>query len=771
MFKLNGFLQIAGAGRKTMEYNHKITTLARSISLIVVYSICMPAFALQPLDDSSLTKVTGEGIAFTLNDFSMQYNGANDNAGTGYTRIIPVGPLSPMIDTYNTNNPTTKIGKADIWLYGLSISGNDSDSKKQFSGNTVNIGTADNPWLISVNTVITPNFSGVDSSLSILNIEAPLLTNLLKSDGTLLTTDPNSYDLKLGTWADAFVRDPSKVENLTATGDQFDLNGTGRANRLRLQAIMNGMSLNGTNLKLFQTLGGAETATGLGPNYSSYNNTLGLAATARINSGAATSARAPTFTVGTNVSDVTTPVTGAVSGWTLIHGGWTKGLSTIQAATTNTDAATGAVGSCNNGGSVTNSTNYSSIGCQYMVRSRTRTDSKTRVVTKNITWGSNGLTNNKAIRLSTQESGATQGLLSTPAINGGAMPTFADTEGLFLYNPNINLVLGTQWQPLIFGANGNNLVIELTRIPNKAEVYKQIYTDYTGADATYKGGTCSVYWCGGTGNGNSVNATHSSITIGSTVYTAPVNTGTNKTPLLVTAYKGADAIGVSFGDLAAAQGTTTTGTATNITYATTTQADYIKRNDSTITWRYSCGSTAGLFCISGSTQGNAHQWSYSTGGVVNALTGQVDAAPRGCSFFCTTYTYSYPVQSGVNNTWTASNNTTQGICGNSQDCYEVYFGKTSNRNWVYNPSTGQATIGSTTLNFVTTTDNNLDTWLGTQGSTARTTNILSGTGALGNQAAAPTAPTNFVPLNAVNLGSAAIDGLLIQHMKITTKGL
>jgi hypothetical protein len=35
--------------------------------------------------------------------------------------------------------------------------------------------------------------------------------------------------------------------------------------RLRLQAIINGVSLNGTNLKMFQTLDGAETATGLGP--------------------------------------------------------------------------------------------------------------------------------------------------------------------------------------------------------------------------------------------------------------------------------------------------------------------------------------------------------------------------------------------------------------------------------------------------------------------------------------------------------------------------
>ncbi|WP_286803341.1 MULTISPECIES: hypothetical protein [Acinetobacter] len=758
-----------------MEYNHKITTLARSISLIVVSSICMPAYALQPLDDSSLTEVTGEGIAFTLNDFSMQFNGANDNAGIGYTRIIPVGPLSSTIDTYNTNNPTTKIGKADLWLYGLSISGNDGDSTKQFSGNTVNIGTADNPWLISVNTVTTPNFAGVDSSLSILNIEAPLLTNLLTSDGTLLGTDPNSYDLKLGTWADAFVRDLSKTENLTATDNQFGLNSidangnryvngasgatTLRENRLRLQAIMNGVSLNGTNLKLFQTLDGAETATGLGSAYSSYNNTLGLAATARINSGAATSARAPTFTVGATTSDVITPVNGAVSAWTLLHGGWETSLSPSQSGTS----------SCGNNGSVTDSPSFNQTGCQYMVRSRTRTDSKTRVVTKNITWANSGLINNKVIRLSTQEKGTTQGLLSTPAINGGTMPTFADTEGLFLYNPNINLVLGTQWQPLIFGVNGNNLVIELTRIPNQENVYKQIYTDYTGADAAYKGGTCSVYWCGGAGNGNSVNATHSSITIGSTVYTAPVNTGTNKTPLLVTAYKGADAIGVSFGDLAAAQGTTTTGTATNITYATTTQADYVKRmNNSDKTWRYYCDTPAVTFtCGLGGNNatGTLNQWQYGAT-VVNEIVTQ--DASAGTNYPSSSTNYDYPVANGTGYTW-RHNQTAAGLCGADTDC--TYYSATNNRNWVYNPATGQVNIGSTTLPFVTTTDNNLDTWLGTQGSTARTTNILSGTSALANQAATTTVPTNFVPLNAVNLGSAVIDGVLIQHMKITTKGL
>ena len=99
-----------------MQNKYKITALARAISLIAFSSISSFAFALEALDDQSLKDVTGEGIAFTLNDFSMQFNGANDSAGTGYTRFIPVGPLSSTINAYNTANPNTKIGKGDVWL-------------------------------------------------------------------------------------------------------------------------------------------------------------------------------------------------------------------------------------------------------------------------------------------------------------------------------------------------------------------------------------------------------------------------------------------------------------------------------------------------------------------------------------------------------------------------------------------------------------------------------------------------------------------------------
>ena len=710
----------------------------------------MPAYALQVLDDDSMSDTTGEGIAFTVSDFRMQFNGEDDAAGTGYFRFIPVGALSAEAQAYNTANPTKKIGKGDIYLYGASISANDSNVTTQFSGNTVDSGTTENPWLISVQTVNTPSFNGINKPLTYIALEAPLLTNLLKSDGTLLATDPNTYNLKLGAWVDAFVRDPTKEENDTlefglnridGSGNRF-INGvnaggglTLRENRLRLQEVINGVSLNGSSIKIFQTLDGANLASGLGASYSSYNNTLGLAATLRMNSGDATSVRAPVYSLLAPTDNTTSTLDMPSPTWTLLHGGWDTTLSASQAG-----------GGCNNGSSVTVTTNFASVGCQFMVQSRTRTDSKTRTVTKPTQWTAASGLDDHVMRFSTQEKGTTQGLLYSPAFDNGVMPSFADTEGLFLYKPNINLVIGSQWQPLVLGvaSDNKNLSLELTRIPDVASVYKEIYTDYTGADASYKGGTCSLYWCGGAGNGVSINATHSSITLGTTLYTAPVNTGANKTPLSVSAYKGADAAGVSFGSLMAVQGQTQTNTGSTNTSAFVTEAQWIERvNNNATTWKYRDFS-------SGDKTGTANQWSYN-GIVVNTLSGVQDAVYSCCSLSAN---YDYPVASGVNNTWTHNEAGGGGsLCGNN-DC--TYYGTTANRNWTlanYNSTYG--------LTFSTASNATLDTWLAGAASTSVSA----------NQALNPTLPVVTHPINAINLGSAVIDGLLIQHLKITTKGL
>lgn len=71
----------------------------------------------------------------------------------------------------------------------------------------------------------------------------------------------------------------------------------------------------------------------------------------------------------------------------------------------------------------------------------------------------------------------------------------------------------------MLGSDGKNFSLEIARIANKPEIYKQIYTDYSGADTSYKGSTCNVYQCGsqltlGGKNYQGYNATHSSISIG-----------------------------------------------------------------------------------------------------------------------------------------------------------------------------------------------------------------------------------------------------------------
>ena len=84
-----------------------------SQALLGLGILSTPIYAMQILDDESMSGATGEGVAFILNDFRMQFNGADDagagNAGTGYVRLIPVGALSTDTNTYNTAHPKDKL--------------------------------------------------------------------------------------------------------------------------------------------------------------------------------------------------------------------------------------------------------------------------------------------------------------------------------------------------------------------------------------------------------------------------------------------------------------------------------------------------------------------------------------------------------------------------------------------------------------------------------------------------------------------------------------
>ncbi|MFW2018250.1 hypothetical protein ACG92T_13975 [Acinetobacter ursingii] len=457
----------------TYTVNFKKTVLASIIGLF----LSQPCFALQEISDEKLSETTGEGIALLPTDFSFQLNGANSttststsktdisdntNPGTGYLHIIPVGPLSSTIQTYN-QTATNKIGKADIYLYGLALSKNDNNVNTRYSGTNISSwGTAVNPWVLKVLTASNiPNFSGVNKPVSYLTYEAPLYDQSVYSNPS---TAPDDYNLKLGLWADAFVRDPSKIEGSTA---EFCLNGSidcktnsanMRANRVRLQGIWNGLSINGSNLKLFQTLDGSTV--------SSYNNTLGIAGLLRFN---------------------TLSSLGA-------------GTITVADLDSNGNRQVAAGGDTNNNG---------------------KWDTGEAIKTKTLNTSSKNTSNdNGVLRFSTQETAASSSLnnlLNTPAIDGGVSPTFNSLEGMYLYNAHINLALGSLYQPVILGVaeDGKNIVLEVTRIPDVAAVYNQIYTDYSNtASNTYFGSTCSQFDCGS----STRNPTHSSITIGDVAY-------------------------------------------------------------------------------------------------------------------------------------------------------------------------------------------------------------------------------------------------------------
>lgn len=697
----------------------KRTVLATLISLC----ISRYAFALQEISDDALSQATGEGVAILPTDFSFVLRGdktgneislADRSKDTGYIHYVPVGGLTSLSQDTNKDGLVTSadhsVGKADLYLYGLALSKNDNNINNRFGSKIASWGTANNPWIFKAATASNvPDFAGSNGTITYLNFEAPLYETGTK-------TGLDAYNLKLALWADAFVRDQSKAEgdvDQFNLGENFSTTATGRANRLRLQAIANGFSMNGSNLQVFQTLGGSNNNNGMS---AFYNNTLGIAGVLRFNSGDAQNLKA-TFT-DTELGSVGTP-----SAWTTIHNGQDSVLGTSKTAST---------GDCGNAG--TGAFNSTSPGCLFIVQKQTRTD--TRQIKR--VWS---VPTNSVLRLSTRETTDTAGL-STPALNGTGAPTFDANEGVFIYNPNINLVLGNLFQPVILGSDGKNFSLEIARIPNKPEIYKKIYTDYSGTDATYLGSTCNVYQCGTseisgyqggsprtnystTALSNKKLATHSSISIGS-VYSSDGG----KT---LTAYKGTagvdDAVGISFGNLQ-----NPNGFISNITTNTASQIRYAQREMNTSTWitNSRCSSTSWGSCNGvTNTTGSLYQWQYynGSGSLINSV-------------------------NGWTNTPTSATLCTNGgstTCNNSAAVTTTpLYGTVANRTW-----------SDTALNgagWRTAANANLNNFIGSSNGT--TGYVIPATN---------TAPAPIVPNN--NMGSAVIDGLLIQHMKITTTGL
>lgn len=774
--------------------------------LATLIGLCLSkyAFALEEISDDALSQTTGEGVAILPTDFSFVLRG--DKAGnetsltdrskdTGYIHYVPVGGLTSMVqDTNNDGSVTTadhSVGKADLYLYGLALSKNDNDSNNRFGSKIASWGTANNPWVLKAATATNvPDFSGTNGTVTYLNLEAPLYETGTK-------TGVDAYNLKLALWVDAFVRDQSKPEgdpNQFKLGELFSSTQTAdeasagdRANRLRLQAIANGFGINGSNLQIFQTLGGSSNNNGMS---AFYNNTLGVSGVFRINSGDSqnfkavydpgTASRTYSIDGGTNYS--------TTAGW--------------RTATT---------------GCGDDSISFSDANCQFRFRDRKVNDTVSGA-SWNLPTGFQA--GDKVLRISTKETTSAanptvQSNLSTPALNGTVAPTFEANEGLYLYYPNINLVLGSLYQPVILGSDGRNFSLEIARIPNKPEIYKKIYTDYSGLDTSYLGSTCNVYQCGDStisgyqggsartnynlANGTKL-ATHSSISIG-TAYSPDGG----KTLL---AYDGVESMGVFFGQPVSRTGISGTKTYNEVQYQQRRQ-----RVDTSylVTDRYVLRSQGGLLSDGSTvtdpydghtitagrastveefrwftTQGYHEDWIYLDS--VNAdgtkVFGNTDGTyARNCTtaFACLGGT---PVNGGsavvgqkgsVTSAENLNNLTLDGFIAGLDECGP---GETDNGMCAGTSQSGEGVKGLsrlTILDFTAAKEENRQWAFGTRNNEARWFNVNGGLEKILYGSAndpAPAVPTGGVNPSAMNnYGSAVIDGLLIQHMKLTTKGL
>lgn len=364
-----------------------------------------------------------------------------------YASILSDAKTAAFLEAKNTSVSSLRT-KADVFIYGLALSKSDGSLSTRYSNQGFSWGSADNPWLFRAGTENVKQFKDAAKDVGYIALEAPL------SPIAGVESDNN---IKLGFWSDIFARalDSSNLVDPITGGPT---SGLDTDYRLRTQFVANGLSFNGSQVRLFQTLESDNK---------DYSQTLGMTSIIRLN----TNDRPETLS------------------------------------------------------------------------------------------SSDANLNSKGIRLSTAaKTNALDGDGPTPALNGSVAPIFHDSEGLYLYSPNINLVLGNMYQPFVVGSEGNNIILEVTRIPKIPAIYNQIYQNYGGGLGTtdLKGSTCNVYSCGTPIKNNAAdtsalyqgrNATHSSISIGTTERVPGTNMlrakdGVNSTGIV---FKNTDGVSKNFG--------------------------------------------------------------------------------------------------------------------------------------------------------------------------------------------------------------------------------
>lgn len=165
------------------------------------------SYALEALEDASLSDITGEGIAYLPENIKIVFD------DTAYVRTLP-SSTAPAFGE-----------KAELVWYGLAFAGNDGNVSDRVGNPIVSWGTANNPWILKAETLTKRKYSGAVEPFPVLSYYAPTYTL-------------NDGELKYGFWADLVIRNK--------TTDVF-------IDRFQSQSVWNGVSLNGSRMSIFQS--------------------------------------------------------------------------------------------------------------------------------------------------------------------------------------------------------------------------------------------------------------------------------------------------------------------------------------------------------------------------------------------------------------------------------------------------------------------------------------------------------------------------------------
>jgi hypothetical protein len=287
------------------------------LSVALLSSVVMPAYALEAMSDSSLSSATGEGLAFFANNFQFQmpsvagdvtqsgtpaygnfYGAGNTVIGTGAAAVTP-GNYGSYVYLSPLGAVPTGTNRTDVYLYGLSLSENNNNSITTSPGTActtttgciatgsvvapadalhgttahnilfnptlgvgpggggINLGSATDPFLLSV---FTTNTSGAPlgykntDNVPGLGGGLPQVPFLqLTTPSSALASGDSSNNLRLGLFLNILQEDMTSLATQQLGGNN-SLSASGTAGpALQIQALWDGFGINGTTIDLFPT--------------------------------------------------------------------------------------------------------------------------------------------------------------------------------------------------------------------------------------------------------------------------------------------------------------------------------------------------------------------------------------------------------------------------------------------------------------------------------------------------------------------------------------